>query len=431
MTTDARQTWLAEFTPVSGFTFRDARPFQPGENRTAGSLPFPPPPGAFWHALCKADRMRHPKDRGEAVASGTKVDTSHESATAERRSSVETGGTARGLWLGRGQRLHFPEPLDVLNSPDGSARRWTVAQTRISNGSGVLPLRPEGTVRQPGMRLLTEAGLRSYLLGDGYEPLESVSQDDVVVLSSRTGVALDGRTARDGHLFTAPIATLRQGAGRSEEWRFYMPFLMPVAPEGSRPASATQLVRLGGEARHARLRVAQSTSWPGSDQALRDAVRDRVLAVPRPKNGPCRLKLVFLTPAIFSASMRLLRTFQSRPAPPAWRPFWLHDGPQPMKWLGGASLTLHGAITGRPFAVGGWDSSGGREIPKPLHRAMPAGSVYYLSLTPAAGQTMEEAVERMFERLWFGTLLVDENGGPTHFGQAGYGVVVPGGWDEQ
>ena len=55
--------FVADFKPVSGLTFRDARPFQAGESASARNLAFPPPPTAFWHAARAALRQQGLKSR--------------------------------------------------------------------------------------------------------------------------------------------------------------------------------------------------------------------------------------------------------------------------------------------------------------------------------------------------------------------------------
>lgn len=50
--------FVVDFDPVAGITFRDARPFQAGENSVARSLAFPPHPGAFWAAV---RQVLHPR----------------------------------------------------------------------------------------------------------------------------------------------------------------------------------------------------------------------------------------------------------------------------------------------------------------------------------------------------------------------------------
>jgi len=110
--------------------------------------------------------------------------------------------------------------------------------------------------------------------------------------------------------------------------------------------------------------------------------------------------------------------------------------PARMPWLDHATLELHAAVVGRPFPLGFWDSKQGdrdseqRAGPRPLYRAVPAGAVYYLTLRPAPGKSLDSAIDVLFERLWFRSLHRNRRNEITYFGRAGFGVMAIGGWDE-
>ena len=149
---------------------------------------------------------------------------------------------------------------------------------------------------------------------------------------------------------------------------------------------------------------------------------------------------------------------------PAWKPFWLRG---PVEWsrpvFAGQPyrIRLVAAVTGKPAAVGAWDTRGDKVTdvggnadwqgarPRPLHRCLPAGAVYYLEVEPATvgGETVdaEYALDRFFDDFWLQTLLVralptrpqGQESSPdspadrplNHHGMRGFGWTALGVWN--
>src|SRR5579884_2388236 len=88
--------FIADFDPIAGFTFRDSRPFQAGENSVARAAIFPPHPGPFWSA---ARRALHP------------------------RKGRDFGIVARGFALMEDSTSYWPAPLDLVQEDAEAARR--------------------------------------------------------------------------------------------------------------------------------------------------------------------------------------------------------------------------------------------------------------------------------------------------------------------
>lgn len=127
-----------------------------------------------------------------------------------------------------------------------------------------------------------------------------------------------------------------------------------IVPAGAADDDAFEFdcgVRLGGDGRVAQMRVRRCPPHlcpQDLDLALIDQIRDR---------GGCALYAA--THACFADG---------------WRP-----ASNVLKHIG---LTLIGAAVGRPRVLGGWDLARGG--PKPLHRLVPAGSVYFFARTATA-----------------------------------------------
>lgn len=115
-------------------------------------------------------------------------------------------------------------------------------------------------------------------------------------------------------------------------------------------------VRLGGDGRRARLAVGADDEGLAAVAALGEIVRQAI------GTGHPRVLMYLATPTV------------------------LEKGWQPPRLAG---LELRAALVGPPVAVAGWDAKAGR--PRPVWRAVPAGSVYYFEVTDnaAAACTVE------------------------------------------
>jgi len=415
----ARHQMVADFEPVCGLSFRDARPFQAGESVVARNVGFPPPPSAFWTAA------------RPLLKAGRKLE-------------------ARLFALMKDEIAWLPAPLDLGtelledNEVEQREPRWLrLAPRREDSGVALkdltgssygfaCPIAPFG---KPFERcLLTAEQWRNYL-SDPSPAGSPLRTDESFRAELRVGTALDGRKARQGCLYSEQVLFLPRDP--RARWRFRMALEVEQAP----CAHIEAIVRLGGEARLAHLQIRKASWDAGFDQSLKEEMLKRVQ---NQKGGPpYRVKLCLLTPAVYSANLRLLKL---KRLTPAWRPYWLrgdglnHDLP----FANSYQLRLVAAITAKAFPLGAWDSgyigkargedahpderkaTQGPGAPKPLYRCLPAGSVYFLELQPKEG---DAAVENFFEQFWLKTLLVRKSGQPTFFGRMGFGITVIGDWN--
>lgn len=418
--------YRVEFEPHGGLSFRDARPFDAGESRVAIALPFPPPPTAFAAALAE-------------VRDGVWGDT-----RAPGKGSRNL--TTRGLAVVVDNRECFAAPMDLVTVSATVARRgkrWSLLQPlAIGNTLGThtelrlaCPWRSErGAAGLPG-QLLGGGDWSTYLL-QGRAPIDPIPADSVFKAQVRSGTKLkDDRLVEEGMLYTQSILFL----DTKRDVRFRLSASSDTLPVGA------HIVPLGGEGRPTTMTIGPTDS---ASEVFTDELRAQCLdlckrQVPTRSPFEVMLKLVLLTPAVFSASLSGAREPRKGwHPPPAWRPFWMKDSPSEMPWLpSGTTLALQSAIVGRPSPLGFWDStprdraddSTKRTLagPKPMHRAAPAGSVYFLRLAANSEPLLATAIERMFELFWFRTLLLDKDAhkGPqvkSFFGRTGFGTVVIG-----
>lgn len=380
--------YLAEFTPVSGLVFRDARPFQAGENNVSFNLDFPPPPEAFWSALNRT--LNRAGARGPARSL-----------------------RVRGFYLVDKQGALLPAMADLVTVQDNSGRECfrilgpQKPAPDIARGPGELQLLwlSEGGVRsQPCEKtFLRPDSFLTYLQGD----MGTQSRSILVGLKalfgeeSRTGTQLDGRNAQQGRLYTERIVF----PNRAKAARFRLLF---ETREELRPEVLTDhLVRLGGEGKMAQMTISKDAD--DQHPALPNRARDNVLRTiseNRNEKNVFRVKLCLLTPAVYSARKQLLWRPGTRT--PAWRPFWMDNVRggwcRPLFDRQRYKLRLVAAAAPKAFALGAWDRA--QQDPRPLHRCQPAGTVYYCELAAVDGVEPAEALNDFFNDFWLGTLLV-------------------------
>jgi hypothetical protein len=159
-----------------------------------------------------------------------------------------------------------------------------------------------------------------------------------------SGVTAEGKLfSRDTQRFAdaATGATLRTGG--------YAGFVRGV---NANDLPNAELLRVGGDGHLAQLRVQPLADDPDYQlvKALADLAREAIA-----QRG--RFSLYLATPAIFAGG---------------WRPS--------LTGINGVGVTLVAAAVGRPQIVAGWDLA--QHAPKPVRRAVPAGSMYFYEIAP-------------------------------------------------
>ncbi len=355
--------WRAfQLVPDDVLFFRDGKPSSLGEDHYLRSL-FPPMPSTLYGAL----RTRLLLDAGislkgldEKTWASRLGDNVREIGEWGRFGSLEV----RGPWLVRNQETLLPAPFDLgliyekKDGPEakrrgeedgppriahvlryllreGDAKAWshplrlTVPCERTGSGWSPweVPPKEEDPVA-PSDWFLKAAGWELWSRGGVPEPGHFVHARELWKDEQRTGVGLveKQRLSKEGALYTFGFIRLERGVAIGFEAR-------------GAELEAGGGVRLGGEGRTVRL----ESGLP--------------LRFSRPPAGK-RFRLCFVTPALS----------ESGAYPPGFA-----AGSTEGK-LGGRLCTLAAAFTRGGATVGGWDIA--REKPKPLRRAIPAGSVY-------------------------------------------------------
>ena len=317
--------------------FRDGKPFTGGEDVWA-TMQFPPLPSVVHGALRTAYFAAHPTELDKAKT--------QDDPTAPLNITT--------IALESNDKLLFPIPLDCVKEK-GSNDTFAFALSIVNSPqmSNCRMATMFGHDRDDVLEnvehgLFTSETLSNYLNGQEYVSYEKLS--DYMVTEPKTGIGRTNEThvAQDGMLYRVEMRRLQGKDAPHLSVSLFVecegiPLDYPIH-------DTTGLLRLGGEGKAAT--YAKSAAKLPS----------------KPTVTGNRFKLYFATPAIFRHG---------------WRPDWL----KPVvinntTIFAGAcnniELRLVTAIIGKPIFVGGFDMKEKR--PKPMRKAVPAGSVYVFEL---------------------------------------------------
>lgn len=337
------------FEPVDVLFFRDSKPFAAGAQFDAESTE--PLPSVFYGALRTHLLRRAGVDFARYKDAGDPADWPVEA----QRSTLATLGTpARagtmrlaGPWFRHPERgMLYPVPADLRGTESARGAERYSALARLEScrdlpegwdWSPPLPTmrplwHPGRDLRGLGGSLIDEAAMRVYLEGGTPDPDSLVDRADICGYERRVGIAVDSnrRTAQEGMLYAAQYLRLAEGAAFACDIEGLEDF-----PEDGHS------VALGGDRRLARVRIEKAAP------AVAPEIRGGAFAV------------MLATPALFDRG---------------WRPGWIDDAGEGVVPGVGARVRLVAAAVGKPLAFSGWDLA--RGCPKPIRRAVPAGSVY-------------------------------------------------------
>jgi CRISPR-associated protein Cmr3 len=334
--------------------FRDGKPAVPGSDHYLRSI-FPPFPSTLY-GMVRTQRLL------EVGAGLDGLNASKWSALPDPlpRELGPWGGFGtlrlRGPWFLLHDEILLPAPLDLRirgehgqepeddrvtlvvrlrPSDEGrESRNWSHPLAPMSpyeyDSGRWKPWTAERETKEPESSegwLLTLEGIRQWMAGGVPSCDQFKSERRLWMNESRTGVGLDGyrRMHEEGRLFTFGFVRLRQGVSLGFE-----------LSGGS--LQCGQAARFGGESRAALIEE-------GPCLSARLPMLD-----PPPAPG-CVVTL--LTPAVFASGA-----------------------------LPGGLHSVRSAVVPRALPAGGWDLA--KRRPKPLRRAVPAGSVYWIDKeTPA------------------------------------------------
>lgn len=421
--------WYA-IDPLDVSLFRDARPFDAGESFVARTV-FPPGPGPFLGAI----RARAILDAGVSFAEYGAYVRDGSLKNPQRSAAVESlvdqigdderlggGLRLRGPFLCRTNavtrattvdRVYFPVPGDLRRDTQGTFRPQAPCSLQFKAMQNAPTAAEEAVLRplwNPKARREPERGtflgdneLEAYLLGRWQHIGTGTPVETVVSFETRVGIARNrDRVAEEGLLYSIEFARMRWETDQRQNATSFT-YLLEEIGEAS---CYDGLVALGGEGRSARV---HRVDRPPSSGVVEDGGRF-ANELRRELDGAAGFKAYIATPAIFEQG-------------------WIPDGFTPSDGglcgtLAGLECTLVAAAVGKPRLVAGWNIV--RNRPRPLYRAVPAGSVYFFER--ADGNPLDEQdADALARSLHRHTLQDDGHRGCTS-PAAGYGLTMVGVW---
>lgn len=350
-------------TPLDTVFFRDGKAFTMGEESQADGL-FPPPPSVVYGALRTRYFTEHPDELPKA------------------EEPEDPTGTARitGLGLRRGGGTLFPLPRDLVQqqretAPEVVSLRPVAGDALPGSTPVPAPLTHPATVESVEGGYLHQRDLTTYLhSADWSTTYRYHREEDLVQTESKVGIKQNRATrgAQEGHLYRIGFRRLAPNVSLS------------VDVHGL-PLRSSGLLKVGGEGKAARFQTLDQ-EWPHPDPPL-EAIRET----------GC-FKAYLATPALFESG---------------WLPSVL-DAETLQGRVGSAQFSLYAAAVGKSVYIGGWDMKEGK--PKPMLKAVPAGSVYYFRLQDGTPEGVADA--------WHAKSISDERA-PEGFGLCYVGAARP------
>ncbi len=308
---------MLQISPLDTVFFRDDRPFYKGAENYASGV-FPPAPSVVYGAMRTAFFARY-------IPKGP-----------EKGDPTE-GFRLKGLYLQCDGEPCFPLPRDCVHIKEEKENRAILLRLKendlISNYALPYLLTPPEVLEVIDIAggLLSAPSLKDYLhllSAEFYFDL----LEDYVMAEPKIGIGRSRvtRTAEDAMLYQIEMKRL-------ENLNFLADYSgLDLPREG--------LLKLGGEGKPAAFKKVEKIE----------------VAPPRLEGN--LFKLYLATPAVFSQG---------------WLPGWLDEKTLVGNYQG-LKLRLLTACLGRYEPIGGFNI--GKKRPKPLRRAVPAGSVYYFEL---------------------------------------------------
>ncbi|CAA7602815.1 CRISPR-associated protein, TM1793 [Acididesulfobacillus acetoxydans] len=355
---------LLKIKALDPLFFRDGKPFTMGEDFWAEGF-FPPFPSVFYGALRTAFFAENPSFLPNA--------TTDKDPTLNLR--------IRSILLMNGETIYFPCPLDVVKDKEETEvqRAYPLQLSPAGRSSNyflpqVLTV-PEGREAETlSGALLERLTFIDYLSGS-QEALPYRMISEFVTEEPKIGITLDRQYRRaEGHkLYRIGMKRLAPDRGSglaTKETSFLVDYEGLELPNKG-------FIRLGGEGKVAGY----------------ETIERKWLPQPAPF-GEKRFKLYLLTPAVLANG---------------WLPEWLNEKDLTGNYRG-LSLRLLTAAIDKYVSVGGFNIK--ENSPKPMKRAVPAGSVYCFELLDGDPEQVQDIFhyrpmeENSYSREGFGTVLV-------------------------
>lgn len=322
-------------TPNDTLFFRDGKPFTMGAESWADII-FPPNPSTLYGAI----RTWLIFEKGD-LKSFIEGKFREELGTPNEKGKLRI----KGPILFKNGEFLFPLPLDLLKR-EGNENNNVLSYLTFSRKPDILisdykmdnSLIWKDTEHAESVEgYISAIYLKNYLSGEGN--LGFTEAGDLYIVETKIGIARDRvtRTAKWGHIYRAPMIRLKEGVS------------IAVWIDGITNIPESGLLQLGGEKKSAKI------------EKVNDNILEEIENINlQLDNG--LFKVYLATPSIFENG---------------YLPGWI----DPNTFEGSYNrikVKLVCCVIGKYRLIGGWDMAKGK--PKPMVRAVPAGSVYYFQI---------------------------------------------------
>lgn len=341
--THEERVWKAK--NIDTFFFRDGRPFGMGAETWAKGV-FPPYPQTIHGALYTA--LRYP----------------------QVNPSEKQQMKLKALWLQKGNTIYLPAPASLLQTKDRQIKNlmpfnvpeWVaVSPVAKAQASWLLWLEAQGKAEPlTGKAWMAVDKLEEWLKNSDSSSLLSESLifiEEMLVYEPKIGIALQrsSRTVREGHLYRVEMVRLKED---------YVLGGILEAPSSWFSDANSRITRFGAEGKLAKVDFFKDV--PDMWVNLKNMWNNNKL-----QNGPGEYILLY-----FATPLPVPEDSSKHNDALEWLALLLKES--------GMSANLCAAALPSYMVMGGWDMASSR--PKPMCRAIPAGSVLFLKVSGGRDQ---------------------------------------------
>ncbi len=354
--------------PLDVMLFRDGKPFSAEEDVIASSI-FPPFPSTFYGAIRTEILSR--QNFEFLPLSPVKNNSQYLN---QIDSLTQDLGIVGPFIADENHLEYFPIPKDVMKikGEDKYVQLKPRSSPPFKSDLAVSPLWVKTNYdehMEDSKGFIRESKLKIYLRGEKSDGWSILSLDEIFQKEERVGIKRPGatKTTEEGLFYIAEFVRLKSRYG----------FTLDI--EGNADLPDKGFLRLGGESRAASYRKIEDRNW--DDDAIKKKIKETR-----------KFKLYLLSPAIFNQG---------------WVAEWMQKGEKD-----GLKFKRVSACVGKPVSVGGFDIV--KNEPKPIKKAVPAGSVYFFEL-------LEGNVDELFKAFQFKSISDEKQ-------KEGFGITLVGGW---
>lgn len=319
-----------QITAADSLFFRDAKPFSMGEETWASNL-FPNvPPSAFLGALRTAFASEHKIDKGEIL---------------DKTLSAEI----KNIGIILGTEPAFPIPLDLIGYENQTLGLYLEEARLSSNPFSKILISKESkkaktldTYRMP-LSILNRylEGEKEFVYNDDKNDSDFLNITHYSTLEPKVGISRNKHTNTVENSMLYRVGMFRmEGKNKRSSTSFFLTINNLQLPKEG-------ILRLGAENKIAKYNLLSKKITPNTINNW---------------NGISTFKLYLSTPAILDNGII---------------PKWINQESMTGN-INGVPVQLQTCTIGKFIALGGFDIK--EQKPKPMYKAVPAGSIYYFEL---------------------------------------------------